>query len=532
MAKRTVVLGLLGTTLDQRSLGPRRWDRWRPTVDLCRHEDLLVSRLELLHATDSEPLAKVVEDDVRQVSPETEVRRSIVEFDDPWDFEEVYAKLFDFVRAYRFRAAKEDYLVHISTGTHVAQICWFLLIEAHHIPGRLLQTSPSTSKSHDLGKARIIDLDLSKYDQISSRYRAEQQQDLAYLKAGIATRNPAFNSLIEQIEQVVVRSRAPLLLTGPTGAGKTQLSRRIYELKHKRGLVAGSFVELNCATLRGDQAMSMLFGHSKGAYTGATTDRAGLLRAADGGVLFLDEIAELGLDEQAMLLRALEDKRFLPLGSDREVSSDFQLIAGTNRDLRREVHEGRFRNDLLARLNVWTFVLPGLSERPEDIEPNLDYELTRFEARTGTRLAWSREARASFLRFATSPDAYWTGNFRDFSAAVERMATLATGGRIDGAVVAAEVERLRTTWAVPTRSESHDDILRTLVGAEVFASLDRFDRVQLADVVAVCRSAKSLSAAGRELFAMSRQARASTNDADRLRKYLARFGIKSVDLFP
>ena len=99
----------------------------------------------------------------------------------------------------------------------------------------------------------------------------------------------------------------------------------------------GPFVEVNCATLRGDAAMSALFGHVKGAFTGALRDRPGLLRAADGGVLFLDEIGELGADEQAMLLRALEEKRFLPLGGDREVTSDFQLIAGTNRDLADEV---------------------------------------------------------------------------------------------------------------------------------------------------------------------------------------------------
>src|SRR5204862_3777135 len=99
--------------------------------------------------------------------------------------------------------------------------------------------------------------------------------------------------------------------------------------------------------------MSALFGHVKGAFTGALKDRAGLLRSADGGVLFLDEIGELGLDEQAMLLRALEEKTFLPLGSDRETQSDFQLIAGTNRDLMAEVNRGLFREDLLCRINLW-----------------------------------------------------------------------------------------------------------------------------------------------------------------------------------
>src|SRR5947207_4777052 len=142
---------------------------------------------------------------------------------------------------------------------------------------------------------------------------------------------------------------------GPTGAGKSRLARRIYELKKARHAVKGEFVDLNCATLRGDGAMSALFGHTKGAFTGALKERPGLLRKADGGMLFLDEIGELGLDEQAMLLRALEDKTFLPVGSDRELKSDFQLVAGTNRDLAARVAGGQFREDLLARINLWSF---------------------------------------------------------------------------------------------------------------------------------------------------------------------------------
>src|SRR5262245_63661732 len=129
--------------------------------------------------------------------------------------------------------------------------------------------------------------------------------------------------------------------------------------------------------------MSTLFGHVKGAFTGALKDRPGLLRAASGGVLFLDEIGEMGVDEQTMLLRALEEKTFFPLGGDREVKSDFQLIAGTNRDLAVMVSEGRFREDLLARINLWTFRMPGLRERAEDIEPNLEYELSEYARRNG-----------------------------------------------------------------------------------------------------------------------------------------------------
>jgi len=127
--------------------------------------------------------------------------------------------------------------------------------------------------------------------------------------------------------------------------------------------------------------MSALFGRRNGAFTGAAADRPGLLRTAEKGMLFLDEIGELGRDEQAMILRAIEDKRFLPVGADKGTSSDFQLIAGTNCDLGEAVASGAFREDLCARLNLWTFRLPGLADRREDIEPNLDYELDRFAER-------------------------------------------------------------------------------------------------------------------------------------------------------
>jgi transcriptional regulatory protein RtcR len=138
-------------------------------------------------------------------------------------------------------------------------------------------------------------------------------------------------------------------------------------------------------------------------------------------------------------------------------------------------------------------------------------------------VTFNREARARFLEFARSPAASWSGNFRDFSAAIERMATLAAGARIDLALVNEEIERLRRQWAPTARLRT--DVLAQLLGPEQLAEIDRFDRAQLVEVVAVCRESETISIAGRELFAASRARRNSTNDADRLRKYLARFGL-------
>jgi len=460
--------------------------------------------------------------DIESASPETEVRLHDFPADDPWDFEKVYEALHVFTRNYSFDTDAEDYLIHITTGTHVAQICLFLLTESRHFPGRLLQASPSSDRNRTgPGTIKIIDLDLSRYDRIASRFRDEHREAASFLKQGIETKNKTFNALIDRIEQVAIATRDPLLLTGPTGAGKSRLARRIFELKKVRHAVKGEFVDVNCATIRGDAAMSALFGHTKGAFTGALKDRPGLLRAADQGVLFLDEIGELGLDEQAMLLRALEDKTFLPLGSDGESHSDFQLIAGTNRDLFQAVQERRFREDLLARINLWTFRLPGLKDRAEDVEPNLQFELDQFARRTGQRVTFSKEAREAFLKFALSSAAEWKANFRDLNAAVARMATLAHGGRISLPLVHEEIDRLMLAWRGPIA----DDDLTSVLSPHQLEALDPFDRVQLQHVLTVCRRSRSLSEAGRALFQASRAKKTSSNDADRLRKYLARFDL-------
>ncbi|QXH57168.1 RNA repair transcriptional activator RtcR [Pseudomonas maumuensis] len=520
MTKSLVAIGFLGTTLDRNGKGAARWNKWRPTIGLCQQPDLPLDRLELIHGPSARDLglAERIRADIQQVSPGTEVRLHPLALRNPWDFEEVYGALHDFASAYSFDTEHEDYLVHITTGTHVAQICWFLLTEARYLPARLVQTSPS--RKHDensdpAGIATLIDLDLSRYDPIASRFRREQVEGQSLLKSGIATRNPDFNRTIEQIERVALRSKAPMLLVGPTGAGKSFLARRVHELKRGRHQLGGRFIEVNCATLRGDGAMSTLFGHAKGAFTGAQNARDGLLRAADGGMLFLDEIGELGADEQAMLLKAIEEKRFFPLGADREVESDFQLIAGTHRDLRAKVADGSFREDLFARINLWTFALPGLAQRREDIEPNLDFELQRHAREQGRQVRFNLEAKRRYLAFAHASEARWAGNFRELSASITRMATLADSGRIDEALVEEEIERLRYAWGLESATEP------LLDGRE----LDLFDQVQLRAVIDACRRAPSLSEAGRQLFAVSRQDKANPNDADRLRKYLARFGL-------
>jgi len=222
-----------------------------------------------------------------------------------------------------------------------------------------------------------------------------------------------------------------------------------------------------------------------------------------------------------MLLKAIEEKRFLPLGADKDVESDFQLIAGTNRDLELAVAAGTFREDLLARINLWAFELPPLARRREDIEPNIEYELERHAQQQNAIVRFNAEARRAYLDFATSAAAPWKGNFRELSASIARMATFAEGGRITLDTAREEIERLEHGW----RPRATSGQLGSLLSAQALADIDEFDRLQLESVIAVCARCDSLAEAGRRLFHVSRTKRSVVNDSDRLKKYLQRFGL-------
>lgn len=530
MIKKNVVFGFLGNVLDQRGKGKKRWKQWRPTIDLCHQADTPISRLELLYFENDYPLLCKIIKDIKTLSPYTDVKPIVAKIENPWDFEQVYTFLFDIAKSYCFNPDKEDYYLHITTGTHVVQICWFLLAESRYYPAKLLQMSPPPKKqvveenieqdeakliaAVPCGQMNIIDLNLHRYDQILTRFQHYADHATKLLKSGIATRNQQFNQMIAEIEKVASRSFAPILLCGPTGAGKSFLAKQIYLLKQNNHQIRGPFVEINCATLRGDSAMSTLFGHVKGAFTGANFARTGLLKNADNGLLFLDEIGELGIDEQAMLLKAIEEKQFYPVGSDKPVQSNFQLIAGTNKDLKQAISQGEFREDLFARINLWSYQLPGLAERKEDIEPNIDYELANYAKEYGLLPRFNQQSRAAYLQFATSNQALWQGNFRELNGSLIRMATLAPQGNITLEQVEKEITRLKQNWNL---SNQYEDLITE--------PIDEFDRYQLEKVIDVCRKSTSLSDAGRQLFAVSRIKKQHNNDADRLKKYLAKFGL-------
>lgn len=205
------------------------------------------------------------------------------------------------------------------------------------------------------------------------RHAEEGQLKCAMKDLGIAGDSAALISMIRQVTKMGPLSNLPVLIMGESGTGKELIGRAIHRLDPRR--CKSPYVAVNCGAISPNLAESELFGHKRGAFTGADRDRKGLIRAAEGGVLFLDEIGELSVELQAKLLRVLQEDRVLGVGEDQEVPVDFRVIAATNRDLEGMVKDGRFRDDLFHRLNVLSIQVCPLRERPDDVKPLVEHIL-------------------------------------------------------------------------------------------------------------------------------------------------------------
>jgi DNA-binding NtrC family response regulator len=222
--------------------------------------------------------------------------------------------------------------------------------------------------------------------------------------------------VLELIDRVAESATTSVLLLGESGVGKSLFAHTIHERSHT---ARGPFIEINCATLPATLLESELFGYEPGAFTDARQQKIGLIELADGGTLFLDEITEISLLTQAKLLKFLDSKRFRRLGGDQEIAVETRIIAASNRDIKAEVHERRFREDLYYRLNVVEIIVPPLRDRREDIGIIADYYLKTFKNKfVKPRLEFSDTARAMVREYP------WPGNVRELVNVLERAVLL------------------------------------------------------------------------------------------------------------
>ena len=256
---------------------------------------------------------------------------------------------------------------------------------------------------------------------------------------------------VQKLAQQVAPTDSTVLLEGPTGSGKELFAQAIHQASGRKGK---AFVAVNCSAFPKDLLESELFGYKKGAFTGALTDKKGLLEEANGGTLFLDEIGELELNVQAKFLRVLEMQQFTKLGDTKPTSVNVRLIAATNRNLKQEAAEGRFRPDLYYRLSVFTIHVPALRERPADVPPLARHFLQYFAARLSKRLPDLEPECLSLLQ------AYpWPGNVRELKNVLERAAILAPANELLAADFLPDEFHALTR---PARPGASDESLRVL----------------------------------------------------------------------
>ena len=223
-------------------------------------------------------------------------------------------------------------------------------------------------------------------------------------------------SHIKDIIEKVAATDARVLITGPNGTGKELVAHWLHE---KSDRVKAPMIEVNCAAIPSELIESELFGHVKGSFTGANKDRAGKFEAANGGTIFLDEIGDMSLSAQAKVLRALQESSISRVGSDRDIKVNVRVIAATNKDLKKEIAEGRFREDLYHRLAVILINVPALNERREDIPLLVDFFTTKISEEHGTpKKGFSPEA----IKLLQEYD--WTGNIRELRNVIERLMIL------------------------------------------------------------------------------------------------------------
>jgi DNA-binding NtrC family response regulator len=295
--------------------------------------------------------------------------------------------------------------------------------------------------------------------------RTLRQENLAARRGGytrdviVEGSSETWTTMKKQVAQAA-RSRAPVLIQGETGSGKEVVARLLHDLS---GRAIGPFLAINCGSMNRELLESELFGHEKGAFTGATGTKIGLVAAAEGGTLFLDELGEMPGSMQVSLLRFLDRGEYRPVGSTRSLQADVRIVGATNQDIQELVAQGRFREDLLYRINTVTLRVPSLRERKEDIPLLAEHFLSSIRAAGSPTRSLSSEAMESLVSY------HWPGNIRELRNVVERLIMMSSGkGPISR-------EELKAVLPKPSGSVQSGDLSN--------CSLDEIERLHIQRVL-------------------------------------------------
>jgi len=385
--------------------------------------------------------------------PRLKVELIDLSIDDPTDYFLILKELRKHILNICNTINKANYFVSVTSGTPQMHACWFLLASSGEIPAHILNVRPPRFVTKDKPLIEHIDLSSPEFPLVRSNISttidiaelAPPDIDTAIRELGIVGDHPSMKKALE-IGATLASSDVPILILGETGTGKELFARLIHRLS---GRPHDKFIPMNCAAIPKELVESILFGHKKGAFTGALKDQTGKFDAAHGGTLFLDELAELPLTTQAKLLRVLQDGDIEPLGDQKAHRVDVRIIAATNRDIRKLIIEGGFREDLYYRLNVGEISLPPLRERKTDIPKISLYILDRVNSTLKRPKRLSPEALVRLQNHA------WPGNVRDLQNTIERSVRLSRKEILaaDDLLISEPISRQDPLSALPEPSE-------------------------------------------------------------------------------
>lgn len=352
-----------------------------------------------------------------------------VELSSPTNYAEIYEQVSRELKALRLPNDAIELTFHLSPGTPAMTAIWIILAKTR-FPAKLIQTS----KENGLESVDFI-FDLA--NEYLPEFLQRSSERIERLSSAIPTA-PEFSKLIHrspvmreqiQLAQKIAAHEVPVLILGETGTGKELFAEAIHAASSR---ASKPFIAVNCGAMPKDLANSELFGHKKGAFTGADSARPGHFREAEGGTLFLDEIGDLPLDSQVRLLRALQQREITPLGESKPIKVNVRIIAATHRDLAKDVAEGRFREDLFHRLAVGILNLPPLRERDGDLDLLIDHLLDQIN-RDATETPEAQHKKLSQAARNLLISHGWPGNIRELYHTLLRSAIWSSSATIEEA---------------------------------------------------------------------------------------------------